>query len=102
MQFASKPAGHSASRKAALRLLARMRTLKPERPGMHRVRTRIVVFFTVLLVLVQGAAFLLVNAASSDNARSIADQELATGERIVRRGLEHESDRLAIGTLAYD
>jgi diguanylate cyclase (GGDEF)-like protein len=102
MQFASKPAGHSASRKAALRLLARMRTLKPERPGMHRVRTRIVVFFTVLLVLVQGAAFLLVNAASSDNARSIADQELATGERIVRRGLEHENDRLAIGTLAYD
>jgi diguanylate cyclase (GGDEF)-like protein len=102
MQFASKPAGHSASRKAALRLLARMRSLKPERPGMHRVRTRIVVFFTVLLVLVQGAAFLLVNAASSDNARSIADQELATGERIVRRGLEHESDRLAIGTLAYD
>ena len=102
MQFASKPAGHSASRKAALRLLARMRALKPERPGMHRVRTRIVVFFTVLLVLVQGSAFLLVNAASSDNARSIVDQELATGERIVRRGLEHESDRLANGALAYD
>jgi diguanylate cyclase (GGDEF)-like protein len=102
MRFASKPAGHSASRKAALRLLARMKTLKPERPGMHRVRTRIVVFFTVLLVLVQGAAFLLVNAANSDNARSIVDQELATGERIVRRGLEHESDRLAKGALAYD
>jgi len=102
VRFASKPAGHSASRKAALRLLARMKTLKPERPGMHRVRTRIVVFFTVLLVLVQGAAFLLVNAANSDNARSIVDQELATGERIVRRGLEHESDRLAKGALAYD
>jgi len=102
MRFASKSAGHSASRKAALRLLARMKALKPERPGMHRVRTRIVVFFTVLLVLVQGSAFLLVNAASSDNARSIVDQELATGERIVRRGLEHESDRLANGALAYD
>jgi len=102
MRFASKSAGHSASRKAALRLLARMKALKPERPGMHRVRTRIVVFFTVLLVLVQGAAFLLVNAANSDNARSIVDQELATGERIVRRGLEHESDRLAKGALAYD
>jgi diguanylate cyclase (GGDEF)-like protein len=79
-----------------------MKALKPERPGIHRVRTRIVVFFTVLLVLVQGAAFLLVNAANSDNARNIADQELATGERIVRRALEHESDRLAKGALAYD
>ena len=53
MRFSSKPAGSSANRKAALRLLARVRALKPERPGMHRVRTRIVVFFTVLLVLVQ-------------------------------------------------
>lgn len=79
-----------------------MKTLKPERAGMHRVRTRIVVFFTVLLVLVQGAAFLLVNAASSDNARSIADQELATGERIVRHALEHEGTRLADGTLVHD
>ena len=74
MRFAGTPAGNSAYRKAVLRLLARMKALKPERPGMHRVRTRIVVFFTVLLVLVQGAAFLLVNAASSDNARSIVDQ----------------------------
>ncbi|HKU84833.1 MAG TPA: HAMP domain-containing protein, partial [Casimicrobiaceae bacterium] len=79
-----------------------MKTLKPERSGMHRVRTRIVVFFTVLLVLVQGAAFLLVNAANSDNARSIVDQELATGERIVRRALEHERERLLSGALAYD
>jgi len=83
-------------------LLARVRALKPERPGMHRVRTRIVVFFTVLLVLVQGAAFVIVNAANSDNARSIVDQELATGERIVRRALEREVDRLANGALAHD
>jgi len=66
------------------------------------VRTRIVVFFTVLLVLVQGAAFVIVNAANSDNARSIVDQELATGERIVRRALEREVDRLANGALAHD
>ena len=83
-------------------MLARVRALKPERPGMHRVRTRIVVFFTVLLVLVQGAAFVIVNAANSDNARSIVDQELATGERIVRRALEREVDRLANGALAHD
>jgi diguanylate cyclase (GGDEF)-like protein len=102
MRFSSKPAGSSANRKAALRLLARVRALKPERPGMHRVRTRIVVFFTVLLVLVQGAAFVIVNAANSDNARSIVDQELATGERIVRRALEREVDRLANGALAHD
>ena len=102
MRFASHPAGKSAHRKAALRLLARIRALKPERPGMHRVRTRIVVFFTVLLVLVQGAAFLLVNAANSDNARSIVDQELATGERIILRALGQEADRLANGTLAHD
>ena len=59
-------------------MVARLGALKLERPGVHRVRTRIVVFFTVLLVLVQGGAFLLVNAADSDNARSTIDQELAT------------------------
>ncbi len=68
------------------------------------VRTRIVVFFVVLLVLVQGAAFLLVNAANSDNARSVIDKELATGERILRRSLDNDRARLtqAARVLALD
>jgi diguanylate cyclase (GGDEF)-like protein len=69
--------------------------LKLAKPGLHCVRTRIVVFFALLLVLVQGAAFLLVNAANSDNARSIVDKELATGERMLQRSLEHDRSRLA-------
>ena len=40
-------------------------------------QVRIVVFFALLLVLVQGAAFLLVNAANTDNAHGVIDKELA-------------------------
>ena len=59
------------------------------------LRTRIVVFFALLLALVQGAALLLVNAANSDNARGVVDRQLATGERILERALEQNRERLA-------
>src|SRR6185312_16691072 len=61
---------------------------------LRHVRTRIVIFFVVLLALVQCAAFLLVNAANSRNAQGIIDEELATGERIFQRSLEHNRARL--------
>ncbi len=61
---------------------------------LRHVRTRIVIFFVVLLALVQGAAFLLVNAANSRNAHGIIDEELATGERIFQRSLDHNRARL--------
>jgi len=61
---------------------------------MRRLRTRIIIFFVVLLTIVQGAAFLLVNAANSRNAQGIIKEELATGERIFQRSLEHNRARL--------
>ena len=63
-------------------------------PRMRRLRTRIIIFFVVLLAIVQGAAFLLVNAANSRNAQGIVDEELVTGERIFQRSLMHNRDRL--------
>ena len=68
--------------------------LSRARPRLSRLRTRIVIFFVVLLSLVQGAAFLLVNAANSHNAQGIIDEELATGERIFARSIEHNRARL--------
>jgi diguanylate cyclase (GGDEF)-like protein len=68
--------------------------LNHARPRLARLRTRIVIFFVVLLTLVQGAAFLLVNAANSHNAQGIIDEELATGERIFARTIEHNRARL--------
>ncbi|HJU23991.1 MAG TPA: EAL domain-containing protein [Casimicrobiaceae bacterium] len=64
------------------------------RPQLHRLRTRIIIFFVVLLVIVQGVAFVLVNAANSRNAQGIIDEELATGERIFARSIEHNRARL--------
>ena len=62
---------------------------------MRSLRSRIVVFFVALLVLVQGTALLLVNAANQRNAREHIRQELAVGERIFRRLLEQNQARLA-------
>jgi diguanylate cyclase (GGDEF)-like protein len=72
--------------------------------GLRSVRTRIVAFFAILIVLVQGSAFLLVNAANSDNARRVTDSELATGERIVQRALDDDRHALLqlAGALAGD
>jgi hypothetical protein len=64
-------------------------------PRLRHVRSRIVVFFALLLVLVQGAAFLLVNAANTDNAHGVIDKELATGERMFQRSLDYNRARLA-------
>jgi len=68
--------------------------LRPARSGLRHLRTRIIVFLVVLLTLVQGAAFLFVNAANSRNAHAILGEELATGERIFRRSLQHNAARL--------
>jgi diguanylate cyclase (GGDEF)-like protein len=61
----------------------------------RRLRTRIIVFFVALLAVVQVAAFLLVNAANSTNARDKIDGELDVGERIFARLLEQNRDRLS-------
>ena len=58
------------------------------------LRTRIVVFFAGLLVLVQGLAFLVVNTANYQIARQTISQELAVGERIFLRLLDQQRDQL--------
>jgi len=69
-----------------------------------RLRTRITVFFVALLVVVQVAAFMAVNAANSTNARQKIDDELGVGERIFGRLLEQNRERLleAAKVLAAD
>ncbi len=58
------------------------------------LRTRIVVFFAALLVLVQGLAFVVVNTANSQIAKDTIEQELGVGERIFLRLLEQQRDQL--------
>ncbi|MGB8339737.1 MAG: EAL domain-containing protein [Burkholderiales bacterium] len=61
------------------------------------LRTRIVAFFLVLLVLVQGIAFLLVNAANHQIARQTIQQELEVGERLFKRVLDQNRGQLEQG-----
>ncbi len=80
------------------------RRKKPRTFGWRRLRTRILIYFALLLVAVQGVGFLFVNAANVDNAREKIERELATGERIFERLLETNRNRLAqtAGVLAAD
>jgi diguanylate cyclase (GGDEF)-like protein len=55
---------------------------------------RIVFFFAILLVAVQGIALILVDAANTRMARATIKEELAVGERIFRRQLEQNSRQL--------
>ena len=58
------------------------------------LRTRIVVFFAALLVLVQGLALLVVNTTNYQIAKETIQQELGVGERIFLRLLEQQRDQL--------
>ncbi|HTQ75969.1 MAG TPA: GGDEF domain-containing protein, partial [Burkholderiales bacterium] len=56
---------------------------------------RIVFFFAILLVVVQGVALILLDVANSRTARATTSDELAVGERIFRRQIEQNSRQLA-------
>jgi len=58
------------------------------------LRTRIVVFFTVLLIVVQGVALILLNTTNYQIAKETIEQELGVGERIFLRLLEQNRDQL--------
>jgi diguanylate cyclase (GGDEF)-like protein len=60
----------------------------------QRLRTRIIVFFVALLALVQLAAFVLVNAANSHNAQQKIAAELSVGERVFKRLLTQNAEKL--------
>jgi diguanylate cyclase (GGDEF)-like protein len=56
--------------------------------------SRIVVFFVILITLVQVLAFFFVNTANSSNAKQKIAQELDAGERIFQRLLEQNRSQL--------
>jgi diguanylate cyclase (GGDEF)-like protein len=58
------------------------------------LRTRIVVFFTVLLIVVQAVALVLLNTTNYQIAKETIEQELGVGERIFLRLLEQNRDQL--------
>ena len=67
---------------------------KPLKFSFQSLRTRIVVFFAALLVLVQGLALLVVNTTNYQIAKETIQQELGVGERIFLRLLEQQRDQL--------
>jgi len=62
----------------------------------QRLQTRIIVFFVVLLALVQVAAFSFVNAANSKNAHAKIEEELNVGQRVFARLLDQNADKLKL------
>ncbi|HTU64868.1 MAG TPA: EAL domain-containing protein [Steroidobacteraceae bacterium] len=62
----------------------------------ERLQTRIIVFFVVLLALVQVAAFWFVNAANSKNAHAKIEEELNVGQRVFARLLDQNADKLKL------
>src|SRR6187455_891417 len=59
--------------------------------------TRLVIFFVVLLVLVQGLGAFLVIQTNSQIARQTIDQELGQGERVFRQLLAQRQVKLEQG-----
>ncbi|HET7362655.1 MAG TPA: EAL domain-containing protein [Burkholderiales bacterium] len=68
------------------------------------LQSRIVVFFLVLLAVVQGVALFLLHHANERNARANIRQELDVGERVFRRLSEQNTARLtqAVEILSLD
>src|SRR3954467_6233450 len=68
------------------------------------LQSRIVVFFLVLLAVVQGVALALLHHANERNARANIRQELDVGERVFRRLGEQNTARLtqAVEILSLD
>lgn len=62
----------------------------------QRLQTRIIVFFVLLLALVQVAAFWFVNAANSNNAHAKIEEELKVGQRVFARLLDQNADKLKL------
>ena len=65
--------------------------------GGWRLSTRIVVLSLVLLMLVQTAGFLVVRASIERNARAQIATELALGDRVWRRLLDQNAEKLRQG-----
>ncbi len=60
----------------------------------HRLQTRILALFVVLMAVVQLGSFLLINTVGVSAARKTIGAELARGERVFARLREQDSERL--------
>ncbi len=71
---------------------------------LRSLQTRIIVFFVLLLCVLQGVALVLMSAANERIAKNQISQELIVGERVFRRLLEQNSQQLsqAASVLAAD
>src|ERR1700747_3672091 len=84
-EFRSRGAATKTEVQAAARPAEVLKTHRPRSSRLARLGTRIVLFFVVLLVLVQGVAAFLIIQANSQIARQTIDQALAQGERVFPR-----------------
>jgi diguanylate cyclase (GGDEF)-like protein len=66
----------------------------PRNPRLKSLGARLVIFFVILLVIVQGLGAFLVIRANSQIARQTIDQELGQGERVFRQLLAQRQTRL--------
>ncbi|HKQ24571.1 MAG TPA: EAL domain-containing protein [Burkholderiales bacterium] len=62
---------------------------------LRSLQTRIVVFFVLLLCVVQGVAFVLISAANERIAKTQIAEDLTVGQRVFLRLLEQNSQQLA-------
>jgi len=60
----------------------------------HRLQTRILALFVLLMVVVQLGGFLLINTVGVSAARKTIGEELARGARVFDRLREQDSERL--------
>jgi diguanylate cyclase (GGDEF)-like protein len=61
----------------------------------ERLSSRIILFFAILLTLVEATSFVLVSTVNARQARYTIDDELQTGERVLRQQLELRRQQLA-------
>ena len=71
---------------------------------LRSLESRIVALFLLLILAVQLAGFVTIRAGVNDNARAAVQNELALGERVFRRLLEQNAQKLTTGArvLALD
>ena len=86
---------------ASLESFDTMITDRPNRrrrmPALHSLQSRIVALFVLLMLLVQGGGFVLINTAGLAGARKTVADELATGERVFLRIMDQSAQRLVQG-----
>jgi len=66
-------------------------------PAARSLQSRIVALFVLLMVVVQGGGFVLINTAGVAGARKTVADELATGERVFLRVMDQSAQRLVQG-----